>query len=58
MPVGTVTFKLWFENAIRTIDESELNDEKGKWGRGNIEIDLKLGLHDLGIRKIPADKFK
>ncbi len=58
LPVGTVTFKLWLEIALRTIDESELNGEKGKWRRGYIEIDLKPGLNDTDICKTQADKFK
>ena len=58
LPVGKLTFKLWHENQARSIDEGVLNGEKGKWRRGNIEIDLKPGMNDLGILKIPADKFK
>ena len=58
LPAGKLTFKLWHENQARSIDEGELNGEKGKWRRGNIEIELKPGMNDLGILKIPADKFK
>lgn len=58
LPVGKLTFKLWHENQARSIDEGVLNGEKGKWRRGNIEIDLKPGMNDLGTLKIPAEKFK
>ncbi len=58
LPVGKVTFRVWHENAERSIDEGTVNGKKESWRRGQMEVDLKPGVNDLGTIKIAADKFK
>jgi plastocyanin len=58
LPVGSVTFRVWHENADGSIDEASVNGKTEKWSRGRMELDLKAGVNDLGTITIAADKFK
>ncbi|MFN3193484.1 MAG: methylamine utilization protein [Aureliella sp.] len=58
LPVGEVTFKVWHENAVKSIDEATVGGKKEKWSRGRMEIDLKPGVNDLGTVTLSADLFK
>ncbi|MEM8732737.1 MAG: methylamine utilization protein [Planctomycetota bacterium] len=58
LPVGEVTFKVWHENAVKSLDEATVGGKKEKWSRGRMEIELKPGVNDLGTVKLSADLFK
>lgn len=58
LPVGSVTFKVWHENAARSIDEGMVNGKKERWSRGRMTLDLKAGMNDLGTVTIAVDKFE
>ncbi|MEM8732736.1 MAG: methylamine utilization protein [Planctomycetota bacterium] len=58
LPVGEVTFKVWHENSVKSVDEATVDGKKEKWSRGRMEIDLKAGVNDLGTVKLSADLFK
>ena len=57
LPVGSVTFKVWHENAVRSIDEGTVNGKTERWSRGRMTLELSAGVNDLGTIKIPVDKF-
>lgn len=57
VPVGEVVFKIWHEHSAKSIDEITIHGKKQKTRRGQLELDLKPGLNDLGTIKIAADKF-
>lgn len=58
LPVGSVTFRVWHENAEGSIDEASVDGKAQRWSRGRMEVELKAGMNDLGTIKIAADKFK
>lgn len=58
LPVGSVTFKVWHENAVRSIDEGKVNGKTERWSRGRMALDLKAGINDLGTVTIALDKFE
>jgi plastocyanin len=57
LPVGEVTFKVWHENAKRSIDEATVGGKTEKWSRGRMEIELKPGVNDLGTIEIDRALF-
>ena len=58
LPVGEVTFKVWHENAEKSIDEGTVGGKTEKWSRGRMEIELKPGLNDLGTITLSSELFK
>lgn len=58
LPAGKLEFRIWHESANRSIDEGKLNGKKEKWRRGDIEVDLKPGMNDLGTITLTGDVFK
>ncbi len=58
LPVGEVTFKVWHENAKRSIDEATVGGKVEKWSRGRMEIELKAGMNDLGTVVIDRELFE
>lgn len=57
LPAGKVTFKVVHEAMDRSIKEITLGGKKVKTSRGNIEIDLKPGMNDLGTLVVAPDQF-
>lgn len=58
LPPGEVTFRVWHENAERSIDEGTVGGEKQKWSRGRMEVELKPGVNDLGTITLDPSLFK
>ncbi|MEM7474547.1 MAG: methylamine utilization protein [Planctomycetota bacterium] len=58
LPVGEVTFKIWHEHSVKSLDKGELNGEEEKWRRGQIEVELTPGENDLGTIKFKRELFK
>lgn len=58
LPVGKVTFKVWHESQSGALDDVNVAGKKQKWARGKVEIEIKEGLNDLGVVKIPTSEFK
>ncbi len=57
LPVGEVVFKIWHENSDGSFGEIDLNGKATKLRRGQLEVDLKAGMNDLGTIKIAPDQF-
>ena len=58
LPVGKLTFRLWHEHSVKSMDWGELDGKSASWPKGRIEVDLKPGMNDLGKITFNAEKFK
>lgn len=57
LPVGEVTFRVWHENAKKSLDEVTIGGKKETWRLGRMKIELKPGVNDLGTVTIAPEKF-
>ncbi|HBE69586.1 MAG TPA: hypothetical protein DDW52_15680 [Planctomycetaceae bacterium] len=57
LPAGKLTFKVVHEAMNRSIKEITLGGKKMKTSRGNIEVELKPGMNDLGTLVVAPDQF-
>ncbi|MEZ6134487.1 MAG: methylamine utilization protein [Pirellulaceae bacterium] len=56
LPLGTIAFRAWHK--VGDFDEVTVDGKKDKWSRNRMEFDLKAGVNDLGVIKVPAAAFK
>jgi plastocyanin len=58
LPAGEVTFKVWHEHQLKSLDKPIVDGKEERWRGGRMEVELKPGMNDLGTIKLPAKLFK
>ncbi|MFK7736933.1 MAG: methylamine utilization protein [Pirellulaceae bacterium] len=58
LPAGEITFKVWHEHQLKSLDKPIVDGKEEKWRGGRMEVELKPGMNDMGTIKLPAKLFK
>ena len=58
LPVGEEFVLKVYHELSGGIDEAVVDGKKEKWRSGRMEIELKAGMNDMGVIKVPASQFE